>query len=432
MPGALPALNRKAVEYTVAAGLALHCNISRFSTFERKNYFYPDLPKAYQISQLEYPLCVGGYLDIKTEAGDKRINLNRIHLEEDAGKLVHAASGGTYVDYNRGSIPLIEIVTEPDLRSADEALTFLESLKSVIKYTGISDCRMEQGTLRCDVNVSLCRPGEPYGTRTEMKNLASFKAAHRAVMYEAKRQREILSDGGQITQETRRWDDVKGKSFTMRTKEDAQDYRYFPDPDILPIKLSGEYIESIRQGLPMLPGVRARLYIDKYKLPKYDAEVLTADKEVADFFDACVRLYDNPKIISNWVMTDIMRKLKENKEAEDIFIPLSPDAFTQMLKLLAAEEINQNAAKTIFEAYWKGDGRSPAQLIEELGLAQISDSSALEDILKGIVAANPNAVKDYRAGNTKAIAYFVGQAMKATKGAASPAVVNGLIKKLLE
>jgi aspartyl-tRNA(Asn)/glutamyl-tRNA(Gln) amidotransferase subunit B len=436
MPGSLPSLSRTAVEYTVRAGLAFGCTINRFATFERKNYFYPDLPKAYQISQLEYPLCTGGGLDIAVPTGTKHIRLNRIHLEEDAGKLVHDPRGGTLVDYNRGGVPLIEIVTEPDLGSAEEALTFLETLKRVVRYTGISDCKMEQGSLRCDVNVSLHEPGTPLGTRTEMKNLASFKAAYRAIVYEVKRQTEILEAGGVIVQETRRWDDAKGKGFTMRTKEDAQDYRYFPDPDVPPIALSEAFIDNIRKSLPELAAAKAARYRAQYGLPAYDADVLCRDKAVADFFESAVAAYANPKIVGNWMMTEVLRKLKEtggagDEEGEEASIPLDPAAFATLLQLLTEAKINQNAAKTVFEALWNGDTRAPAQIVDALGLAQVSDEGALKKVLEDIIAASPRAVADYQSGNPKAAAFFVGQAMKATKGAASPAVVNALIKQLL-
>jgi len=423
MPGTLPSLNARAVEFAVRAGLAFNCEINRFTFFERKHYFYPDLPAGFQVSQLARPLCVGGYVDI----GDKRIRLNRIHLEEDAGKLVHS-NAGTLVDCNRGCMPLIEIVTEPDLRSADEALAFLEALKSIVKYTGVSDAKMEQGSLRCDVNISVNRPGEKLGVRTEMKNIASFKAVNRAILYESKRHRDVIEAGGKIVQETRRWDDAKGKSFSMRVKETAADYRYFPAPDIPPVRISEEFIESVRKTLPVLAAGRAKKYTGDYGLPATAAEVLTSDKAIADFFDGCVAAGAKPKSAANWVMTEILRKVKES---EDIEITIRPADLAAVIKLLDENAINQNAARALFEAYWKGDSRAPEELIKALGLEQMSDNSALEGIIKGIIDASPAAVKDYRAGNTKAFAYFVGQAMKATKGAASPAAVNEIVKTLL-
>jgi aspartyl-tRNA(Asn)/glutamyl-tRNA(Gln) amidotransferase subunit B len=321
MPGTLPLLNKQAVEYAIKAGLALNCDINTVTQWDRKNYYYPDLPKAYQLSQLYHPLCLGGYLEINTENGIKKIRINHIHLEEDAGKLVHSEFSGSLVDYNRGGVPLIEIVTEPDLSSAEETLTFLENLKALLKYIGVSDVKMEQGSLRCDVNISLHKAGEPLGTRTEMKNLASFKAVQRAINYEVKRQTEVLESGGKIVQETRRWDDEQSRSFTMRTKENAQDYRYFPDPDLVPVNVSREFVNNVRKSLPLLPKARAKKYMEELNLPQYDAEILTSDRVIADFFDKCVQEYNNPKMISNWIMTEVMRKLKEH-DSDEIVLPI--------------------------------------------------------------------------------------------------------------
>lgn len=432
MPGTLPVLNKKALEYIIRAGLAHHCEINKHCVWDRKHYYYPDLSKAYQISQLDFPVCKGGYVEVGPDGNRRKIRLNRIHLEEDAGKLVHSDMLGTLVDYNRGGVPLIEIVSEPDLRSADEAIEFLEALKTVSKYIGISDCKMEQGSLRCDVNVSLNKPGEPYGTRTEMKNIASFKAVHKAIHYEVKRQAEILDNGGVIVQETRRWDDAKGKSFTMRTKEDAQDYRYFPDPDLAPVNISAEFIERIRATLPELPAMREKRYVTQYGLPAYDAKILTSVKELADFFEEAVKEYNNPKAVSNWIMTEIMRRLKDS-QSEDIVLPVGANSFGAMLKLLDENVINQHGAKKILDYLWDTDGSAnPSKLIEQLGLSQITDTSELESVLKGIIDASPAAVSDYRSGNAKTMAFFVGQAMKATKGKANPQIVNELIKKLLD
>ncbi|HHW89911.1 MAG TPA: Asp-tRNA(Asn)/Glu-tRNA(Gln) amidotransferase subunit GatB [Clostridiales bacterium] len=431
MPGALPALNKKAVEYAIKAGLALNCEINTLTRWERKNYFYPDLPKAYQVSQAEAPVCLGGYMEIETQNGPKKIRINHIHLEEDAGKLIHSEYGGSLVDYNRGGVPLIEIVTEPDLSSADETLVFLENLRALLKYIGVSDCRMEQGSLRCDVNVSLRKEGEPLGIRTEMKNLASFKAVHRAITYEINRQTEILNSGGEIIQETRRWDDQKGRSYSMRAKEDAQDYRYFPETDLPPVKISSEFVRQVKETLPLLPKERAQKYVEEYNLPQYDAQILTSEITIADFFDECVALFDNPKMISNWIMTDVMRKIKEH-QTEDIVLPINAKNFTKMLKLHQDNVINQPAAKTLFEHMWHQDSKTdPEQLIQKLNLVQISDEGELENILKEIIQNNPAAADDVRGGNKKAIAFFVGQVMKATKGKANPKTVNELIQKLL-
>jgi aspartyl-tRNA(Asn)/glutamyl-tRNA(Gln) amidotransferase subunit B len=432
LPGALPALNKTAVEYAIKAGLALNSEIIEIARWERKHYFYPDLPKAYQVTQAESPVCLGGYLEIQTPSGPKKIRINHIHLEEDAGKLVHSGAGGSLVDYNRGGIPLIEIVTEPDLSSADEAINFLENLRALLKYIGISDCRMEQGSLRCDVNISLHRAGEPLGTRVEMKNLASFKAVHKAIAYEISRQTEVLNSGGKVEQETRRWDDQKGRSFTMRTKEDAQDYRYFPDADLPQVKIGREFVERVKGTLPLLPKARAQKYIDEYKLPEYDAQILTSERAIADFFDECVKAYDNPKIISNWIMTEVMRKLKE-REGEDIVLPVKPQYFAKALKLYAENVINQPAARTLFEYMWdKDNDADPQELIQKLNLAQISDEGELENIIKDIIANNPAAANDVRSGNKKAIAFFVGQVMKATKGKANPKTVNDILERLLQ
>lgn len=430
MPGTLPVLNKGALELAIKAGLALGCKINNMARWDRKNYYYPDLAKAYQISELDEPICLGGHIDIKTDKGPKRIRFNRIHLEEDAGKLVHTA-GGTLVDYNRAGVPLIEMVTEPDMSSAEEAVAVLEAVKSVLKYLGVSDCKMEEGSLRCDVNISLHKPGEPFGTRTEMKNLASFKAVHRAITYEIKRQQEILESGGKIVQETRRWDDSKGKSYSMRTKEDAQDYRYFSDPDLVRVIVTEQDIERIKSTLPMLAGERAKKYCEEYNLPEYDSEVLTSDKVVADFFDACVQNFNNPKMISNWIMTEVMRKLKES-ESEDIIIPLNPKNFTDMLKVYESGKINQNAAKTLFEYLWVKDANADIEtLIKTLNLGQISDEGELEKIVAKIIADNPKPVADLKSGNTKTMAFFVGQVMKATQGKANPAIVTSLVNKLI-
>ncbi len=430
-PGTLPVLNKKAVEYAVRAGLALGCEISEWSQFARKNYFYPDLPKAYQISQFEFPLCKGGFLDIESGGKFSRVRLNRIHLEEDAGKLVHSEYGsGTLVDYNRGGVPLIEIVTEPDMRSPEEAVEFLNSLKTILKYSGVSECRMERGQLRCDVNLSLRKFGETeYGTRTEMKNVNSFSAAYRAMKYEIKRQSELLSAGKEVEQETRRWDDAAGKSFTMRTKEDAHDYRYFPDPDLLPVVLEKNYIEDIRCTRPDLLADRQKRYVESYGLPDYDARLLTAEKEVSDFFDACAKLIPDKKNLSNWIMGDVMRKLKEEK-SEDIEIPLLPDHFARLLELYGGGAISQAAAKEVFEAMWQGEG-TPDEVVSARGLKQENDEGKLRELIETIVRENPKPAADYRAGNVKAMAFFVGQAMKATGGKANHKIVNELLTELL-
>ena len=430
-PGVLPVLNREAVDSTVKAGLALGCTIAEFSKFDRKNYYYPDLPKAYQISQFPLPLCQGGRLDFTVDGEPKSVRINRIHLEEDAGKLVHSEYGaGTLVDYNRCGVPLIEIVTEPDMRSPEEALAFLENLKSILKYTGVSDCRMEQGSIRCDVNLSLRKKGAAeYGVRSEMKNVNSFKAAYRAMLYEVKRQTEILDAGGAVEQETRRWDDAKGKSFVMRTKEDAQDYRYFPEPDLVPVRLTKEHIAALGATLPELPAKRRARYVAEYGLPVYDAEVLTADKEIADFFEETVRFYQNPKIVSNWVMGEVMRKLKES-EREEILIPFSAEHFAKLLTIYEHKVVNQAGAKAVFESLWNRD-EDPEAVVEREGLRQMDDEGEIRRIVKELIESNPRPVADYRSGNKKAAQFFVGQAMKATKGKANPQTVNRILAEEL-
>lgn len=430
-PGVLPVLNKKAVQYTVKAGLAFDCKILKFSKFDRKNYYYPDLPKAFQTSQYDLPICKDGRLNFIHNGEEKSVRINRIHLEEDAGKLIHSEWGsGTLVDYNRCGVPLIEIVTEPDIRSPEEAISFLENIKNVLKYTQVSDCKMEEGSLRCDVNLSLMPKGsDKYGTRTEMKNVNSFKAAYKAMHYEIKRQTEILMTGGKVLQETRRWDDAKGKSFSMRSKEDAQDYRYFPEPDLVPLAFTEEYIQNVKDSLPELPAKRMQRYIKDYGLPQYDAEVLTADMEISDFFDECSKIYDNKKSLSNWIMGDVMKKLKEN-ESDDILIPIKSENFVKLLKLYDDKVISQNASKIVFEKIWEKDC-DPEKIVDELGLKQISDTNELLNMVKEIIANNPQPVADFKSGNKKALAFFVGQIMKASKGKANPQVINELLIKEL-
>ncbi|NLK17746.1 MAG: Asp-tRNA(Asn)/Glu-tRNA(Gln) amidotransferase subunit GatB [Clostridiales bacterium] len=432
-PGVLPVLNKRAVEYTIMAGLALNCDIAKLSRFDRKHYFYPDLSKSYQTSQLDYPLCKRGRVDITVDGKRKSVRINRIHLEEDAGKLVHSEWGnGTLVDYNRAAVPLIEIVTEPDINSADEAVAFLESIKTILKYTGVSDCKMEEGSLRCDVNLSIRPKGSTgFGVRTEMKNLNSFRAVHRSILYEGKRHAEVLRSGGELVQETRRWDDEQGVSLSMRTKEDAIDYKYFPDPDLMPLVLTDEYIESLRAHIPELPEKRKERYVSEYGLPEYDADVLTSDKAVADFFDSCAKDYDNRKALSNWVMSDVLRKIKESGLGEDEPIPVSPANFVKLLKLYDGKVISQNAARMVLDEIWQND-RDPAEVVEKMGLKQITDEGELLKMVKEIIQSNPGPVADYKAGNKKALAFFVGQIMKATKGKANPQKVNELLVKELE
>lgn len=429
MPGALPVLNRDAVERAILMGLAVGCRINNYSVFERKNYFYPDLCKAYQISQLEYPLCVGGGLEIELEDGTKKfIRLDRIHLEEDAGKLIHSARG-TMIDYNRGGVPLIEIVSKPDMSSAEEAVAYLEKLRSTLLYVGVSDCKMQEGSIRFDVNISVNRDGEPLGTRTELKNLNSFRAVLRAIKYESNRQIEELEAGHPIIQETRRWDDEKGKTYSMRTKEDSQDYRYFPDPDLIPLEVTNEYIESIRAKLPKLAPQRVIEYI-AMGLTEQDALLITQERAYADFFENVLSYFNEPKFVCNWITAEVFKKLNA-LEVDDRKITVQPKDLAEMLRLYKDGEINQAGARKIFDVLWDG-GTEPSKLVESLGLKQMNDTGALTEVLQKIVADNPKAVAELKAGNEKTMAFFVGQAMRATQGKANPKLVGEIVKELIK
>ncbi|MBT3318670.1 MAG: Asp-tRNA(Asn)/Glu-tRNA(Gln) amidotransferase subunit GatB [Clostridia bacterium] len=431
MPGVLPVLNEKVVEFAAKAGLALDCKIANFSKMDRKGYYYPDLPKAYQISQFDLPICIGGHVDYKDGDIEKRVNITRIHMEEDAGKLLHEAGTGTAVDYNRCGVPLIEIVTEPDLRSADEAKAFLETLKSIIQYTGVSDCKMQEGSLRCDVNVSVREVGSTVlGTRTEMKNLNSFSAVHGAIEAESARQIALITDGGKVTQETRRFDDIKGKSYAMRGKEEAHDYRYFPDPDLVPITITDEQIALYRDSLPELPTAKKQRFIDELGLPEYDADLLTGERAIADFFEASIAAYNEPKKTSNFIMTDLLRLLKENGVEPDDN-PVQPIQLAQTLKLIDDGKINVTVGKTVFEDVFK-TGDDPSSIVEAKGLTQINDTVELSGMIKQIIADNPKPVADFKGGNKKALTFFVGQVMKATKGKANPKVVNEIVQEELK
>lgn len=427
MPGALPVLNRDAVERAILMGLAVGCRINNYSVFERKNYFYPDLSKAYQISQLEYPLCVGGGLEIEVDGKKKFIRLNRIHLEEDAGKLIHT-NAGTLVDYNRGGVPLIEIVSEPDMSSAEEAVAYLQKLRSTLLYVGVSDCKMQEGSIRFDVNISVNKDGEPLGTRTELKNLNSFKAVLRAIKYESARQIEELEAGRAIIQETRRWDDEKGRTYSMRTKEDSQDYRYFPDPDLVPLNVREEYIESIRARLPKLAPEREKEYI-LWGLTEQDASLITSEREYADFFEAVLKEFNEPKFVCNWITAEVFKKLNALEE-DDRKITVEPVALASLLSLYKNGEINQAGARKIFDVLWEKGG-DPKVLVEELRLKQLNDTGALKAILQKIVDDNPKAVKELKDGNEKTMAFFVGQAMRATSGKANPKMVADIVKELI-
>ena len=430
MPGVLPVLNEKVVEYAARAGLALNCHIANFSKMDRKNYFYPDLPKAYQTSQFDLPICTGGVVDIEVEGEKKEIGITRIHIEEDAGKLLHESADGTLVDVNRCGVPLIEIVTEPDIRGAEEALVFAEKIRNILEYVGVSDCKMEEGSIRFDVNLSVKEKGsDVLGTRTEMKNLNSFRALVRAVQYESKRQIIELKKGHRIIQETRKWDDVKGVSSSMRSKEEAHDYRYFPEPDLVPIVITDETIDQIKSGLPELPEAKRARYVAEYKLPDYDAGVLTASKVTAKFFEETVALYDEPKQISNWLMVDIPAMLKE-KELSMENIPFTPAELAELLKLIKDGTISGTIGKKVLVKMFEED-KNPKAIVEENNWAQMSDTSELEGIIAQIIEDNPKSIEDIGAGNQKAYGFLTGQVMKATKGQANPQVANKIIRELV-
>ncbi|MBQ4068072.1 MAG: Asp-tRNA(Asn)/Glu-tRNA(Gln) amidotransferase subunit GatB [Lachnospiraceae bacterium] len=427
MPGSLPVLNKKVLEYAMAVGLATNCDITRFSKFDRKNYFYPDNPQNYQISQLYMPICRNGFVEINTCAGNKKIGIHEIHMEEDAGKLIHdEITGNSYVDYNRSGVPLIEIVTEPDMSSEVEVVTFLEKLRLIIQYLEASDCKLNEGSMRVDVNLSVKKRGETeLGTRTEMKNLNSFKAITRAIENEALRQIKLLEKGEKIQLETRRWDDVKGESYSMRSKEDARDYRYFPEPDIMPIVISNEWINDIKYKQPELRDEKMQRYIREYSIPKYDADIITSIKHMTVIFEKAVELGGNPKKVSNYLMGETMRLLKErNMEAEDI--SFSPVNLVKLIKLVDEGVINGTTAKEVFEKIFNED-IEPIEYVEKNNLKMQSDESWLQTVIEQVIAANNQSVCDYKNGKERALGFLIGQIMKETKGKANPAVVKKLL-----
>ena len=429
MPGALPVLNKKVVEYAVKAGLATNCEITPLSKNDRKNYFYPDLPKSYQISQFDKPLCVGGNIEIETEEGTKQIGITRIHIEEDAGKLNHDDYGrNSLVDLNRAGVPLIEIVSEPDLKSSKEADTYLKKLKSILQYIEVSDCKMEEGSFRADVNVSVHKKGEPFGTRTEMKNMSSFRSITRAIDYEIQRQIDVIENGGKIDQETLRWDEVSGKTFTMRSKEDAQDYRYFPEPDLGIIEISDEWKEEIRKSLPEMPEERKVRYMDEFQLPEYDSNIIVSSKYLSDFFEAATKVCKNPKSVSNWIMTDIIRV--QNEEGLEQ-MPFTAEQLGKLIILIDKGTISSSIAKKVFEELLENP-RDPEEIIKEKGWIQISDEGAIKEVVQKILEANPGSIADYKAGKDRALGFLVGQAMKETKGKANPQLLNKLFLEELK
>ena len=434
MPGTLPTLNEKVVEYAVKMGHALHCKINPVSKQDRKNYFYPDLPKAYQISQFDIPLCENGYLDVMVDeqGHTKRIGVTRIHIEEDAGKLLHDESfAGSLVDFNRCGVPLIEIVSEPDMHSSAEAKAYLETIKSILQYIDISDCKMQEGSIRCDINVSVCRPGEPMGTRCEMKNVNTFSGAVRAIEYEANRQIEILEAGGEIYQETRRWDDAKGQNFLLRSKEDSHDYRYFPEPDLLTIVIDEEKIQRLKDELPELPNQKMKRYMDSYGLPYFDANLLTENPGKAEFFENCVaRKACKTKNISNWLLGDVSRILNE-KNLVLADTSLTPEKLTDMISLIEKGTISVTAGKTVLEEIIFSD-KTPDQAGKEKGLAPISDTGALLAIVQSVLEANPKSIADYKGGKTNVIGFLIGQCMRQSKGQGNPSVLKELIEKQIQ
>lgn len=433
MPGALPVLNKQVVEYAIAVGLATNCSITQYCKFDRKNYFYPDNPQNYQISQLYLPICRNGGVEIETESGSKKIvGIHEIHMEEDAGKLIHDEwEDASLVDFNRSGVPLIEIVSEPDMRSAEEVIAYLEKLRMIIQYLGASDCKLQEGSMRADVNLSIREVGaETFGTRTEMKNLNSFKAIARAIEGERERQIDLLEAGKAVIQETRRWDDNKETSYAMRSKEDAQDYRYFPEPDLVPIIISDEWIEEIRNRQPELRTEKLERYKAEYDIPQYDAEIITSHKKLADIFEATVALGKKPKEVSNWLMVETMRLLKEH-DMEPSDLAFAPENLAKLIGLIEAGAINRTTAKEVFEKVFE-ENVDPEAYVEANGLKIEADDGALKGIIEGIVAANPQSVADYKAGKKKAIGFLVGQIMKAMKGKADPGTVNKILTDILD
>ena len=431
MPGVLPVLNKKVVEYAIKMAIATHCRINERDVFARKNYFYPDLPKGYQVSQYDRPLAEKGYMDIEVNGDKKRIGITRIHMEEDAGKLLHDDfSPSSYVDFNRTGVPLIEIVSEPDLRSPEEAAAYLRRLHETVVYLEICDGNMEEGSFRCDANVSIRPKGqEEFGIRAELKNMNSFRNVQRALEYEVKRQQYVLESGGQVVQETRLWDDAQGVTISMRGKEEAHDYRYFPDPDLVPVVIDEAWIQEMEAILPELPLEKRERFVAEYEIPAYDAGVLTSSRALAEYYEKTVQLSKKPKAASNWIMGDLLRFLNEDKR--DIKnSPVTPEAIAEMINLIEDGTISGKMAKEIFEGMYR-TSKGPRAIIEEKGLVQITDEDALKRAIEEVMAANPEQVEGYRNGKEKLFGFFVGQVMKATKGKANPALVNELLKKML-
>jgi aspartyl-tRNA(Asn)/glutamyl-tRNA(Gln) amidotransferase subunit B len=435
-PGVLPVLNKKVVEFAIRVGIATHCEIARTSRWERKNYFYPDLPKGYQISQYELPLCTNGYIDIEVDGREKRVRLTRIHMEEDAGKNIHdQRSDHSLVDLNRAGVPLVEIVSEPDVTCAEEAGRYLRRLRAILQYLEVCDGNMEEGSFRCDANVSIRPKGsKKLGTKAEVKNMNSFKAVEKALEYEIRRQEQLLSEGGRVVQETRLWDADREVTRSMRSKEHAHDYRYFPDPDLLPLVIDESWIQEISENMPELPEARKNRFMADYSLPNYDAELLTSRKDVADYYEAAVKVHSNPKAISNWIVGDLFRVIKERKLDESLRItswPVRAEHMGEMVRMIDQGKISGKIAKTLFEEMLDKQV-SPEKLVKEKGLEQISDLGSIEKDVDQVLAAHSQQVADYRAGKDKVFGFLVGQVMKSTKGKANPKIVNEILRKKIE
>jgi aspartyl-tRNA(Asn)/glutamyl-tRNA(Gln) amidotransferase subunit B len=450
MPGVLPVLNKKALEFTIKTGLAMDCRISPYSRFARKNYFYPDLPKGYQISQYELPICEHGYTEIVVDGNIKKIGITRIHMEEDAGKNIHEGAGSySFVDLNRAGVPLMEIVSEPDIRSPGEAVEYMKKLRTILRYLGVCDGNMEQGSLRCDANVSIRPVGQNgFGVKAEIKNINSFRFVEKALDYEIRRQTKVLEDGGKIVQETMLWDSSTGTTQSMRSKEEAHDYRYFPEPDIVPIMVEEKWINDIKSSLPELPDIKRKRFLEKYTLPEYDADLVVSEKSTSDWFEEAVKLGGQPKAVANWIKGDLMKLLNEDNKSFEV-CPLKPKQLVDMLKLIDNGTISGKIAKTVFEEMYKKtkttlDVTLPMlkvkmemqevtaeAIIKEKGLIQISDAGEIEKVVDDMIAKNPKEVERYKAGEEKLVGFFVGQVMKLTKGKANPQMVNELLKKKL-
>lgn len=431
MPGVLPVLNRQVVEYAMRMALAVNCTINPMNRFARKHYFYPDLPKGYQISQYELPLAEHGWVDVEIDGKTRRIGITRIHMEEDAGKLIHSATQPTsFVDLNRAGVPLIEIVSEPDIRSPEEAALYLKKIRELVRYLGISDGNMDEGSLRCDANISMRPVGEQrFGVKSELKNMNSFRHVQKALEYEIRRQTALLLDGKDVVQETRLWDPAKGVTISMRGKEEAHDYRYFPEPDLPPLQITVEWLEDVRASLPELPDVKKERFAQQYGIPVYDAGVLTASRELADYFEEAVRIFPQPKTVSNWIMVELLRLLKaDDREIQDC--PVTPQGLAGLLKMLETGVISGKMAKDVLEQAYR-EAKDPVELVKAQGLSQVTDESILREAVKKVIQANPSEVEKYRAGKTNVLAFFVGQVMKETRGKANPKTVNELLREML-